>query len=101
MHEEQLKPATPLQLYGAVPACKPSSTSLIVKKERDMYGNPCDNQWTFKSNKEYQDLPMFDWYQVFNLAGKELPPAPLTKKQRKEKARAQWEAEQEAMQSRR
>jgi hypothetical protein len=94
MHEDVLKPATPLALYGAVPECKPSSTSMIVKKERDMYGNKCDNQWTFSSKKDYEKLPKFDWYQVFNLAGKVLPPHPLTKKQKKEKARQLWEAEQ-------
>jgi hypothetical protein len=52
MMQEQLKPATTLALFEAAPACKPSTTRLIIKRETDMNGNPCDTQWTFKSKKD-------------------------------------------------
>ena len=42
-----------------------------------------------------QFLAEFDWYQVFNMAGYELPPKPLSKKERKA-ANAKWRAEEEA-----
>jgi len=53
MMQEQLKPATTLAMFEAVPACKPSTTRLIIKMETDMNGNPCDTQWTFKSKRTY------------------------------------------------
>jgi hypothetical protein len=93
MHELKIKPASPMALYNAVPVCKPSSTSLIIKKDRDMFGKPCDNQWTIRSKKDYHDLPEFEWCQVFNLSGYELPPKPLTKRQKREQNLKKWEAQ--------
>jgi hypothetical protein len=96
MHEQKLKPTTPEALYQAVPVCKLSLTSLIVERKTDCHGNLCDNQWTFRSKKDYQDLPEFDWRQVFNLSGYELPPRHPAKKQKKEQYCQQWMAEQVA-----
>jgi hypothetical protein len=84
MHELKIKPASSNALYNAVPVCKPSSTSLIIRKEVDRYGKPCDNRLTFRSKKDYHDLPECEWDQVFHLAGYELPPKPLTRRQKKE-----------------
>jgi hypothetical protein len=69
LHEPNLKPTTPEALYQAVPVCKLSLKSLIVERKTDWHGNLCDNQWTFISKKDYQDLPQLDWCQVFNLFG--------------------------------
>jgi hypothetical protein len=91
MHELEIKPTSPKGLYDAVPVCKPSSTRLIIQKEKDVWGKPCDNQWTFSSLGDYNDLPEFEWDQVFNLSGYKLPPAPLTKRQKKELNLKIWE----------
>ena len=94
MHEKLLKPLSPEQLYNAVPVCKPSLTSLIVQK-KDGFGQVIENEWTFSSLSDYQSLPQFDWYQVFNMAGYELPQKPLSNKERKV-ANAKCWAEEEA-----
>jgi hypothetical protein len=93
MHEHKIKPASPMALHDAVPVCKPSSTRLIIKKERDMYGKPCDNQWTFRSKKDYEGLPVLEWIEVFDLSGYELPPRHPTRRERKEQYLQQWMAE--------
>jgi hypothetical protein len=92
LHESKLKPMTPEALYQAVPACKPSITSLIVERKTDCHGNLCGNRRTFRSKKDYQDLPEFDWYEVFHISGYELPPRPPTKKQKREQYHQQWMA---------
>jgi hypothetical protein len=92
MHELKIKPDSPKALYDAVPVCKPSTTSMIISK-LDWNGKPLENQWTFKSKEDFYLLPTFDWYQVFNLSGYELPPKPLSKKQKKAQNAKEWEAE--------
>ena len=98
MHEKLLKPLSPEQLYNAVPVCKPSLTSLIVEK-KDGFGQVIENQWTFSSLADYKALPEFDWYQVFNMAGYELPPKPFSKKEKKA-ANAKWADEEAAKKQR-
>jgi hypothetical protein len=91
MHEKQLKSVSSQALYDAVLVCKPTITSLVVKK-KDSFGQVIPKQWTFSSHADYKALPNFDWCQVFNMAGYVLPPKPPTKSGAKAASNAVWVA---------
>jgi hypothetical protein len=60
MYEKQLTPVSLEAMYDAVPACKPTITSVIVEKKND-FGQVIPDQWTLSSFAAYNALPDFDW----------------------------------------
>jgi hypothetical protein len=81
-YEDNCKPTWPEDLYDKV-------TAYIIKPY-----NLEKMEYTI-SRKHDQQLPVWDWNQMFNFCGIKLPPAPLSKKE-KNAANAKLWAEEEA-----
>ena len=80
-------------VIDALPSIAPSPTSLVFKKTHaQSYAAP--NLWGVRI-EDYNAMPTFDWYQVFNMAGFVLPPPP-TKQEREAAKKARKRAEKEA-----
>ena len=83
MLEDKLKPCSAEALYNAVPACKPSHTSIMRQVIDKATGAPKEGVFKVVSVEAYDALPKWDWWQIFNFHGVELPKAAPTKKEAK------------------
>ena len=81
-------------LYTALPCISPTATEVIVPK-RDAQGVVTDKELWTVSPEDYAKMPVFDWYQVFNMVGVTLPPPP-TKAEKDAAKRARKSAEKAA-----
>ena len=81
-------------LYTALPAISPTATEVIVRK-RDAQGVVSDKELWTVSPDDYAKMPVFDWYQVFNMVGVTIPPPP-TKAEKDAAKRARKSAEKAA-----
>ena len=92
--QEKLKPVSAHALYMALPAIPPTETEVIVRKHSAQGISTDKELWTV-SPENYAKMPVFDWYQVFNMVGVTLPPPP-TKAEKDAAKRARKSAEKAA-----
>ena len=81
-------------LYTALPSISPTTTEVIMRK-RDAQGVLTTKELWTVSPDDYAKMPVFDWYQVFNMVGVALPPPP-TKAEKDAAKRARKSAEKAA-----
>ncbi len=88
-YEDNFKPTSPEDLYDKVPQVGPTLTADIIKPY-----NLEKMEYTI-SREHDQQLPVWEWNQMFNFCGIKLPPAPLSTKEKKAANAKLW-AEEEA-----
>ena len=92
-HEDTLKPSSAQELYDNVPAAYPSLSALV----REVPGEPGVGK--VESTDIWNKIPMFNWFQIFNHFGVEMPAAPPSKRAQakaKREANAAWWAVEQA-----
>jgi len=82
-HEDTLKPRSAQSLYDKVPEAYPSLIGIV--KEVD--GKPGIGK--VESVEIWNNIPMFNWFQIFNLFGVEMPEAPPSKRGAKKARQAE------------
>ena len=90
-HEEKLAPKSPEELYNQVPVAYPSKTPLIEEVSPGVA--------RFVSYEVRAAIPEWNWNNIINLFGVDIPAAPPSKRSQqkaKKAANQAWWAEQEA-----
>jgi hypothetical protein len=88
-YEDNFKPTSPEDLYDKVPQVGPTLTADIIKPY-----NLEKMEYTI-SREHDQQLPVWEWNQMFNFCGITLPSAPLSKKEKKAANAKLWAEEAE------
>ena len=93
-HEDTLKPTSPQDLYDRVPTAAPTATALLLP----IAGHT--GSFQIESQAAFDAMPNFEWHQIFNMHGCEMPPKPPTKKEAKRLRAEAWAAAEATKQRR-